>query len=128
MSKYFIYSLILITFFIPQNTVMGSNPDVFYGHKPLTPSVNKETITIPLPGGNKSLIDSNGNDIIYSINDHLRSTRLALNTDNTIQKTADYTPFGDSEIRGSDLTGNYTGMTLEPETLTTTMPEDTTPV
>ena len=116
MSKYFIYSLILITFFIPLNTVMGSNPDVFYGHNSLTPSVNKETVIMPLPGGSKSIIDGNG--IIYSINDHLGSTRLALNTNNTVQKTADYTPFGDSKIKNSDLTGNYTGMTFEPETNT----------
>ena len=89
--------------FIPLSGAKGN--DTFYGHNPLTPSVNKETVTIPLPGGTKSLINNN---TTYLTNDHLGSTRLALNTDNTIKETVEYSPFGE---RGeSDLTLGYTGM------------------
>ena len=104
MSRYFIYSLILVALFIPQSAVLGFNLESFYGTNSLKPLINKEATTINLPGGNKYLITDN--DTTYLTNDHLGSARLTLNTDNTIQKTIDYTPFGDT------LTDTTTGLSL----------------
>ena len=113
MSKYFIYSLILFTLFIPLSEAKGN--DIFYGHNSLNPLSDKETFIIPLPGGNKSLV--NDNNITYLTNDHLGSTRLALNTDNTVQETVAYTPFGKQSSAGEMASSrSYTGMDFESET------------
>ena len=102
----------LVALFIPLNTI-ESNSDVFYGANSLTSLINKEAINISLPGGNKSLV--NDNNITYLTNDHLGSTRVALNNDNTARETESYTPFGEQDERG-DLTLGYTGMNYDRET------------
>ena len=106
-------SLILITLFIPLDTVLGFNPESFYGTNSLKPSVDKDTITILLPGGTKSLVNNN-NNTTYLTNDHIGSVRLALNTDNTIEETIEYSPFGDGSPE-NDLTFGYTGMEYDNE-------------
>ena len=61
----------------------------------------------------------NDNNITYLTNDHLGSVRLALNTDNTVQETVAYTPFGKQSSAGEIASSrSYTGMTFEPETNT----------
>ena len=109
----------LFTLIIPLGEVKGGN--IFYGHSSQGPLTDKDALTIPLPGGSQSLVNDN-NKITFLTDDHLGSIRLALDTDNAVQETTDYSPFGDiktsSKEREVSLNRYYTGMTFESETAT----------
>ena len=107
--------LCLILGALPIVTMAETDTDLFYGSQSLNSIVAGEKMTLTLPGGAKIAIENQEN--AYTLPDHTQSTRLAVETDNTISEPITYTPFGDTTGETS-LTESYTGQTFEPELAT----------
>ena len=93
----------------------GAETNHYYGKSSLKPMVEEDQTTIHLPGGDRLAIQDD--ETKYTLTDHLGSTRLAVASNNEVSRRADYTPFGYTPANTTE-TGQYTGMTYEPETAT----------